>query len=147
MGKHIAKLGTICAVGAFALAPAAAIAAGGGYTVPKVSGTGTTKGSTKKAGQTIQKTKGSTLASKGLSIKVHFPKAGKITGTVKGGGKSLGTGNVSATKAGDKTLKITFSTAGKAWLTTHSGSKVTLTLTFKPTKGKSQTSSTTVTLG
>jgi hypothetical protein len=145
MGKHIAKLGTICALGAFAIAPATAIA--GNYPVPKVSGSGSTKSSTKKAGQTIQKTKASTLANKGLTISVHFSKAGKITGTLTGGGKTLGTGSVSATKAGTKTLHITFSSAGKAWISSHAGSDVTLTLKFKPTKGKAQSSSTTVKLG
>jgi hypothetical protein len=147
MGKHIAKLGTICAVGALAFAPAAAIAKSS-YPVPKVSGTGTTKGSTKKAGQQIQHTTGTKLAAKGdLSIKVHFPKAGKMTGKLVGGGKTLGTGSVSATKAGDKTLKIVFNSFGKTWLASHAGSKVTLTITFKPKKGKTQTSSTTVKLG
>jgi hypothetical protein len=44
-------------------------------------------------------------------------------------------------------VKITFTSAGKAYLESHAGAKATITTVFKPTKGKSSTSTTTVTIG
>ena len=141
MGKYLRWITTSCAAGAIALAaPGAAVA--GNYPVPKVSGGTTTKGSAKAAGKAIQHTSVSTLASKGLKLKVHFPAAGTITVTVSGPGTS-GKGSVTATKAGTKTVKVTFTKVGNA------GTKVTVTVLFKPSgkKGKASTSKTTVTLG
>jgi hypothetical protein len=143
MGNHKNWLAAACAVGALVLAPGLALAAGSAYPVPKVTGgTGSTKAPAKSAGTAIQKTSQKTLASKGISIKVHFTAAGTITVTVAGPGTS-GKGSATAKKAGNATVKVKFSKVGKA------GSKVTVIVTFKPAskKGKSATSKTTVTLG
>jgi hypothetical protein len=147
MHKYTGRLTVVCAAVGLALAPGAAVAKPK-YPVPPVKGgTTATKTAAKGAASGLQKTTGKTLASKGLKVKVTFTSAGKITITVKGGGKTIGTGSATDTKAGTKTIAVTFSAAGKTFLKTGAGKKVTVTVTFKPTTGKSSTSSSTVKLG
>ena len=144
MGKHTRWITTSCVAAALAVAaPGMAGAAASKYPVPKTSGgTGATKSAAKNAATAVQKTKASTLKSKGLSVPVTFTAAGKITVTVKGTG-TAGTGSATAKKAGKATVKVKFSKAGKA------GSKVTVTVVFKPSAkgGKSSTTKSTVALG
>lgn len=142
MGKHIARLSMLCVVGAIALAPAAEA-----YKVPPITGgSKTSQKSTKSVAKGLQSKTGKKLA-KGLTVEVHFPAAGTMSCTVKGGGKKIGSGKASATKAGGKKLKITFTGSGKSFLKTGAGKNVTVSCTFKPTSGKSSTSSVTVKLG
>ncbi len=144
MGKHTRWITTSCVAATLAIAaPGAAVAGASKYPVPKTSGgTGATKSAAKKAATAVQKTSAKTLKSKGLSVKVHFTAAGKITVTVKGTG-TAGTGSATSKKAGNATVKVKFSKVGK------SGSKVTVTVAFKPSAkgGKSSTTKSTVALG
>jgi hypothetical protein len=143
MGKQIAKLGAICVVGALALASVA----GAVYKPPPVNGgTVTTKQAAKSVARQLQGKTGAQLA-KGITIRVHFPRAGKIVCSVKGGGEKLASGTVTATRHGNKLLKVTFNEAGQTFLKTGAGKKVVVTCTFKPKKGTSSTSQSTVTLG
>jgi hypothetical protein len=133
MHKYTGRLTVVCAAVGLALAPGAAMAKKPKYPIPPVKGgTTSTKSAATTAATSLQKTTGKTLASKGLKVKVTFTSAGKITITVKGGGK---------------TINVKFSAAGKTFLKTGAGKKVTVTVTFKPTTGKSSTSTSTVKLG
>ena len=92
---------------------------------------------------------GSELAAKGkITVKVHVPKAGKLSGKMTAATTTLGSGKTTAHKAGDVKLTITFTSAGKSYLNAHNGQaiKVKVTCVFKPKKGKAQTSTSTVTL-
>jgi hypothetical protein len=148
MHKYTGRLTVVCAAVGLALAPGAAMAKKPKYPIPPVKGgTTSTKSAATTAATSLQKTTGKTLASKGLKVKVTFTSAGKITITVKGGGKTIGSGSATDSKAGTKTVDVKFSAAGKTFLKTGAGKKVTVTVTFKPTTGKSSTSTSTVKLG
>ena len=78
---------------------------------------------------------GSELAAKGkITVKVHVPKAGKLSGKMTAATTTLGSGKTTAHKAGDVKLTITFTSAGKAYLNAHNGQaiKVKVTCVFKP---------------
>lgn len=149
MGKHIAKLAMVLTIAALAIAPAA-----GAYSTPKPSTSGGSKAGQKasgkaatKAGKQLQGKKGATTAN-GVSFKVHFPKAGKITCTVSHNGQKLGSGSAKSAKTGNQTLKINFTATGKTFLKNHAGAKVKVKCVFKPKSGgPSSTSTVTVTLG
>jgi hypothetical protein len=151
MRKHIAKLATVCMVAVLAIS---GMALASGYPTPKPVTSGGSKAgkkqaaqATKSAGKQLENKTGATLAANGLTVKVHFPSAGKITITIKGGGKTIGSGQATDKHAGNKTVKVTFNTAGKKFLKTGAGKQVTVTSVFKPKKGKNSTSTATVTLG
>jgi hypothetical protein len=122
--------------------------AGGPPTKAK-GGSGTSKGGANKIATGAAGFTGSELAAKGkITVKVHVPKAGKLSGKMTARTTKLGSGSATAHKAGTVNLTITFTSAGKAYLNAHNGQaiKVKVTCVFKPKKGKAQTSAATVTL-
>ena len=143
MGKHIARLSMLCVTAAIVFASSA-----GAYTVPKPSGgNGSSKGPTKAVAKQLQNKTGGKLAASGIRLKVHFPKAGRISCGVTGGGGQIGAGTRTAKKRTFKFLKIVFTSTGKTFLKTGAGKTVTVTCDFKPVTGKSSHSSVTVKLG
>lgn len=122
--------------------------AGGPPTKAK-GGSGTSKGGATKIADGAAALTGSELASKGsISVTVHVSGAGKLSGKMSAGGTVLGSGSAKAKKAGNVKLKITFTSSGKAYLNAHNGQAISVKVncTFKPKKGKSSTSTSTVTL-
>jgi hypothetical protein len=151
-----ARLSALIVIAGLAAAPAAvaykvpgAPGTPGGKPTAAKGGTGTSKTATKKAATAIAGYTGSELASKGsFTVKVHFPKAGKMSCVASSGSTKLGSGSASDSKAGNKELTVTFSTAGKDFLNAHNGQAipVSVSCTFKPTKGKTSTSTSKVVL-
>lgn len=157
MGKHTARIATLCAI--LAIAPASVASAyviptipkgkpGGPPTTPK-GGKGSSKKPTTKVGNKIAGYTGSELAKMGsVTVTVSFPSAGTIACTLKAGSTLLGSGKATAKKAGSKPLKVTFSSTGKAFLNAHNGKaiKVTVSCSFNPTKKGKKTSKSTSTV-
>jgi hypothetical protein len=152
MGKFIARLTMICAVGALALAPVASAykvpgippgKPGGPPTKPK-GGNGTSKGAAKAIGKDLAGFTDLELANLGsFTVKLHLPKPGTMLCTVAAGSTPLGAGSATSTKGGKKVnLTVKFTKNGKKFLKAHNGQATTLTVTctFTPKKGKSATS-------
>jgi len=150
MRNFSAKLGVVCALLGCLVMPAAAL--GSKYPIPKYpipkpsGGSKDTKRATTAIALKLEHETGKRLA-KGFTIRVSFPKAGRVVCTVNGGGKTIGSGKARSDRAGSKNLKITFTASGKRFLETHAGRKVTVICTFTPKHGASKTSTARVTLG
>jgi hypothetical protein len=156
---HMRKLGSlaaVCVLVVMALVPAA-----GAYKIPGTpgspggpptkakGGSSTSKSTVSTVAVAIAGNTGSELAAEGsFKAKVRLPSAGKVTCKATSSGTSLGSGSVSSKHAGSATLKVTFSTGGVSFLNSHNGQAISVSLscTFKPKKGKSSTSTATVTL-
>ncbi len=157
MGTRIAKLVIIGTIGALALAPAIAGAysvpgspgsPGGKPTKPK-GGSGTSKSGAADVALEIAGNTGSELANKGsFTVKVKVPTAGVLECKTSSGGTSLGSASGTAKKAGTLSLTVKFSASGIALLERDNGKAIPVTVAceFKPKKGKSSTSTSTVTL-
>jgi hypothetical protein len=159
MHMHMRKRCTLAAVGALlvvALVPAANAynipgtpGSPGGPPTKAKGGSSTSKSVVSKVAVGIAGNTGSELASLGsFKAKVKFPSAGKITCQATSSGTSLGSGSVTSKHAGSATLDVKFTTGGISFLNSHNGQAipVSLSCTFKPKKGKSSTSTATVTL-
>jgi hypothetical protein len=155
LGKYVARIAALCIAATLAFVPVA-----GAYKLPKPpgspggppnkpkGGTTTTKGVTTKVGNDLAGFTDTELAKLGkVTVNFFFPGPGTVSCTVKAGNTKLGAGTATATKTkGTKKLTITFSSSGKTFLKNHNGKSTTLTIscTFKPKKGKSATSTTTL---
>lgn len=157
MGKHTARIATICAI--LVIAPASVAAAyviptipkgkpGGPPTTPK-GGKSSSKNPTKKVGKKIAGFTGSELAKKGsVTVTVRFPSAGTIGCQLQAGGTLLGSGKTTAKKATSKPLKVTFTSTGKAYLNAHNGQAIVVKIScsFNPKKKGKKTSKSTSTV-
>ncbi len=154
MGNRRIALTVATAVAAFAVVPVASAyvipgppGTPGGPPTTATNGTGTSKGATNKVAKDAAGFTAGELAGKGsLDVKVHFPKAGKMTCGISAGSTKLGSGSTKASKAESKHLNVNFSSSGDGFLNAHNGDAVKLTVSckFKPNSGTSSRSTATV---
>lgn len=159
LGKYAARVAALCAAvciaATFAFVPAA-----GAYKLPKPpgspggppkapkGGSKTTKSVTTKVATDLAGFTDSELAKLGkVTVNFSFSGPGTVSCTVTSGKTKLGFGSLKSTKkASNKKLTIKFSSSGVKFLKKKNGKATTLTVscTFKPKKGKSVTSTTTL---
>jgi hypothetical protein len=152
LGKYVARVAALCIAATLAFVPVAGAyklpkppGSPGGPPKPPKGGSKATKSVTTKVGNDLAGFTDAELANVGkVTVNFSFPKAGTLSCTVSAGKTKLGSGSATATKKTTKKLTITLSSNGKTFLRNHNGKATTLTIscTFKPTKGKSSTSTT-----